>query len=387
MQSFTYYNPAKIIFGKDSQKQIAALLKEYRATSVMMIYSGDFVRKLGIWDEVKNACDKMNISFHEDSRVVPNPKVELVREIISSCKKNNVDFILAVGGGSAIDTAKAVSIGALYEGDVWDFFTGKANAQSSISIGVISTIPASGSESSNAAIITNGLYKCGVETDLIIPKFAIMNPEYTLGLPDFQTFSGIADIFSHLLERYFTMTEYVDTTDFLLEGAIKALILNASRLKKNPADYNARAEIQWLACIAHNNILDTGRATDWASHRVEHELSGQYNITHGEGMAIVLVAYVRYMAKLAPEKMAQLANRVYDVDYHDYSTEEMALILAEKLKSFFSELGLATSLAQLNIDSRHFDEMAQRATGANGTVGHYIPLDKKAFIEVLNLCL
>ncbi len=386
MINFQYNNPAKVIFGDGAEKEIETLLKEYNVKSLLLVYSGDFIKDLGIWNTVHSACHKLNISFYEEGNVVPNPKIELVRNLVSLGKSNSVDFVLAVGGGSSIDTAKAVSIGIPYDGDVWDFFEGKSNIETAIPIGVITTLPASGSETSNCSIISNGILKVGVESDLIIPKFAIMNPRFTMGLPPYQTSCGLADILSHLLERYFTDVDNVDTTDYLLEGAIKALMLNAGRLMENPKDYNARAEVQWLASIAHNNLLDTGRISDWGSHRIEHELSAQYGLTHGEGMAVVLVAWTRYMALNKPKKLAQLANRLYGIDYHDYTEKQMALLLSQRLKEFFSSLNLRTTLGELNITEEHFEAMALRATNNNtSTVGHYIPLDKDKFIEILHL--
>lgn len=388
MINFKYNNPAKVLFGDGAEKEIEKLLKEYNVSSLLLVYSGEFIKKLGIWDTVYFACQKLNIDFHEEGNVVPNPKIELVHDLVSLGKSKGVDFILAVGGGSSIDTAKAVSIGIPYEGDVWDFFAGTNTIEKALPIGVITTLPSSGSETSNCSIISNGILKVGAESDLIIPKFAIMNPRFTMGLPQYQTSCGLADILSHLLERYFTDIENVDTTDFLLEGAIKALILNAHRLMEDPNSYNARAEVQWLASIAHNNLLDTGRISDWGSHRIEHELSAQYGITHGEGMAVILIAWTRYMASTAhkPKKLAQLANRVFNVDYHDYTEEKMALLLSKKLQEFFQSLKLKTTLTELGITNEHFEEMALRTTHGNTcTVGHYLPLDKDKIIDILYL--
>lgn len=389
MINFDFKNPARIIFGEGSIKKVSDLFKEYNATSVLLVDDGSpFVKTLGIYDEIKTACEKNNIGFFESSKVVPNPKVELVREIIAFAKENNIDFLIAVGGGSSIDTAKSVSLGIPYDGDVWDFFEGKAFPKSTIPVGAVTTIPASGSETSNAAILSNGVFKKGFEDDMILPKFAIMDPTYTLGLPPFQTSAGCADIMSHLLERYFTTTENVDVTDYLLEGAIKSCIKNSLILVDNPKNYNARAEMQLLASLAHNGMLDLGRQTDWASHRVEHELSGQYNMTHGEGMALVLVAYTKYVADKLPKKLAQLANRVFDVDYNTHSEKEMALILSDKLNEFFKKLNLRTTLTEFGIGKEHFEEMAMRATNDDkNAVGHYVPLHKKEFIEVLNLAI
>ncbi len=386
MVNFQYRNPAKIVFGPGSQKELAGLLKEAKATSLLMVYSGDFIKELGIFDEVKAACGELGISFAENGSVQPNPSVELVRELVRAGQEKNVDFVLAVGGGSSIDTAKATAMGIPYDGDVWDFFFNGAVPEEVLPVGVITTLPASGSETSNAAILSNGQWKLGFEDYRIVPKFAVMNPEYTLTLPPYQTSCGIADVLSHLLERYFSDVKHTDVTDYLIEGAVKALMLNGKRLMKAPSDIDARAEVQWMASIAHNNLLDTGRISDWGSHRIEHELSAQYGITHGEGMAVVLVAWTKYVAKEKPWKLAQLAVRVFGADPFDYTEEELAQILSDKLKEFFLSLGLKTTLTELGIGREHFAEMAQRAT-RNGNVGHYVSLDEKKFQEILEEAL
>lgn len=388
MVNFEYCNPAKIVFGLESEKEIKRLLEEEGASSLLMVYSGDFIKELGIYDTVKNACDSLHISFYENGSVVPNPSIELVRQLAAEAKDKQVDFVLAVGGGSAIDTAKAVALSAGYEGDPWDFFEKGITPEKVLSIGVIATLPASGSETSNCAILSNGKWKLGFEDNRIIPKFAIMNPAFTTGLPAYQTSCGIADILSHLLERYFSDVKHTDVTDYLIEGAVQALLVNAGRLLENPGNVDARAEIQWLASIAHNNLLDTGREADWGSHRIEHELSAQYNLTHGEGMAVVMTAWIRYMAKVKPWKPAQLATRVFHVDALNYSEEKRAEILAEKLQNFFETLNLKTTLHELTIDETYFEEMADRATKeGTQTVGHYVPLDRKKIIDILKLAL
>ncbi len=386
MVDFEYYNPARIVFGEKSVDKIGDLLREYKVTSLLLVYSGDFIKTLGIYDKVKDAANALGVAFYENGNVVPNPSITLVRDLVALGKEKKVDFILAVGGGSAIDTAKATALGIPYGGDVWDFFEKGVSPETVLPLGVISTLPASGSETSNAAILSNNEWKLGFEDNRIIPKFAIMNPLYTVGLPNFQTFAGVADILSHLLERYFSDVRHTDVTDYLIEGGVQALLVNGRRLKENPKDLNARAEIQWLATVAHNNILDTGRIGDWGSHRIEHELSGQYGITHGEGMAVVLPAWVRYVANVKPWKLSQLAVRVFHEDAYNHSEKENALLLAEHLEQFFRGLGLRTRLSELGIDDKHFAEMAKRAT-RNGTVGHYLPIDEKVFVEILKLAL
>ena len=386
MIGFEYYNPAKIVFGEDSEKSLKSLLKQYNVTSLLLVYSGDFIKTLGIYDVITEAVSELGIRFSESGEVVPNPSIELVRKLVAQGKKDNVDFVLAVGGGSSIDTAKAIALGIPFDGDVWDFFDKGATPDEVLNIGVIATTASSGSETSNAAILSYGEWKKGFEDDRIIPKFAIMNPKYTVNLPAYQTFVGIADVYSHLLERYFSDEKNSDTTDYLIEGAIRALLVNADRLIEDQKNINARAEIQWLASVAHNNFLDAGRSADWGSHRIEHELSAQYNITHGEGMAIVFTAWTKYMAEIKPWRLALLASRVYGKDPYDYSEKERALLLSEELEKFFRKLGLKTHLSELGIDDRDFEVMAERAT-AGGTVGHYVPLDAARFTEILKLAL
>ncbi|MBR3103044.1 MAG: iron-containing alcohol dehydrogenase [Lachnospiraceae bacterium] len=386
MIGFEYYNPAKIVFGEESEKRLTKLLAQNKVKSLLLVYSGDFIKTLGIYDEIEKAVKELGIRFSESGEVVPNPSIDLVRKLVEQGKKDAVDFVLAVGGGSSIDTAKAIALGVPYDGDVWDFFEKGVSPEEVLGVGVIATTASSGSETSNCAILSHGEWKLGFEDDRIIPKFAIMNPRYTINLPIYQTMVGIADVYSHLLERYFSDERYSDTTDYLIEGAIRALLVNAERLIKDPKNVNARAEIQWLASVAHNNFLDAGRRADWGSHRIEHELSAQYNITHGEGMAVVLVAWTKYMAERKPWRLALLASRVYGADAYDLTERERAYRLSEELERFFRKLGLKTTLTELGIDDKDFEVMAKRAT-RNGTVGHYEPLDAAAFVEILKLAL
>ena len=386
MIGFTYYNPAKIVFGEDSEKQLTELLRQHQVRSLLLVYSGDFIKDLGIYAEVEKAVSALRIHFTESGEVVPNPDVDLVRRLTEQGKKEQTDFILAVGGGSSIDTAKAVALGIPYDGDVWDFFEKGVVPNKVLPVGVIATTASSGSETSNAAIISSGEWKLGFEDDRIIPRFAIMNPRYTVNLPEYQTAVGIADVYAHLLERYFSDEKNSDVTDYLIEGAIRALLVNADRLIRDPKDINARAELQWLASVAHNNFLDAGRSADWGSHRIEHELSAQYGLTHGEGMAVVFTAWTRYMAKEKPWRLALLASRVYGADPYDRSESERAELLSEELKRFFKKLGLRTTLSEFGIDDKDFEVMAKRAT-RNGTVGHYLPLDAERFQAILRLAL
>ena len=362
MIGFEYYNPAKIVFGEGSEKSLAKLLKQNNVKSLLLVTSGDFVETLGIYEVIRDAVKELNIKFSESREVVPNPSIELVRKLVEKGKTDEVDFVLAVGGAKGAVPEKVLGIG------------------------VIATTASSGSETSNAAILSYGEWKKGFEDDRIIPKFAVMNPRYTVNLPEYQTYVGIADVLSHLLERYFSDEKNSDTTDYLIEGAVKALLVNAKRLIDDPKDINARAEIQWLASVAHNNFLDAGRSADWGSHRIEHELSAQYNITHGEGMAIVFVAWTKYIASIKPWRLALLASRVFGKDPYDFDEKERALLLSEELERFFKSLGLKTRLSELGIDDKDFEVMAARAT-AGGNVGHYVPLDAQKIKDILKIAL
>lgn len=388
MIDFNFYNPANIYFGKESDKELYNILPALDAKNVLVIYGGKFVEKLGILDTIDEIGKEKDIKIYKSGKVVPNPRVELVRELIELAKEKEIDTLIAIGGGSSIDTAKAVAMGVEYDGDVWDFFQGKAVPEKVLPIVAITTIPASGSEVSNATIITNGEYKLGFEDNLLIPTYTIMNPNFVKTLPKYQLACGILDIYSHLFERYLTDLENVNLTDYLIEGALKSLLVNAEKMIQNPKDIEALSEIMWTATIAHNNLLDSGRISDWASHRVEHEISGEYDLTHGEGMGIVMIAYCKYISDKKPKKLAQLANRVYGIDYNNFTDEEMALMVGEKIRELVLKLGLKDNLTDFDIDDSKFERMAERGTKDDtAPVGHYYPLDKERFIEVLKLTL
>ncbi|RND87013.1 NADH-dependent butanol dehydrogenase A [Lacticaseibacillus paracasei] len=388
MQNFNYYNPANIFFGKGQEEKVGKLTSQYTKTKkALVLNSGDYYNFLGIADVVKSQYDKQGISFVVNGDVVPNPKISLVNKLAGIVKENDIDFILAVGGGSVIDTAKAVSFAALYDGDAWDFFEGKNMVEKSLPIGVISTAASSGSEMSNATIIDNADNKLGVETNLIIPKFSILNPAYTQKTPAYQTGVGISDIMTHMLERYFTTVQDVNLTDRLLEGAIKALIATSYKLKQDPDNYQLRAEVMWSAVMAHNNILETGREPDWGSHRIEHELSAEYGIVHGEGMAIVFPAWMKYTSKILPDKFVQLAARVFDVDTFEVSDQDAINLAINKIQDFFNFQGMKSTLEEVGIkDDSQFKEMGLRATKDDkAPVGHYKKLYSDDIVKILKL--
>ncbi|MBN1298839.1 MAG: iron-containing alcohol dehydrogenase, partial [Actinobacteria bacterium] len=293
MKDFVFQNATKIIFGRNSEDRAGHETKKY-ASKILLHYGGGSIKKSGLYKKVLNSLKKEGIEIIELSGVQPNPRLSLVNEGIDICRKEKIDFILAVGGGSVIDSAKAIAAGVPYAGNVWDFFENKAKISKAIAIGTVLTIPAAGSEVSGASVVTNDLtqYKKAMESNILRPKFSILNPETSFTLNNIQTAVGAADILAHIMERYFTHEKNVELTDRLCEATFKTVIKNVPIVLKDNNNYAARAEIMWAGSVAHNDLLQTGRTTDWASHSIEHELSAIYDIPHGEGLAIVFPAWM-----------------------------------------------------------------------------------------------
>ncbi|MEG0255169.1 MAG: iron-containing alcohol dehydrogenase [Vagococcus sp.] len=389
MQNFNYHNPANIYFGQGEEKKVGQLINQYtQSKNVLVLYSGDYIFDLNIYQTIEEECREFDINLFKNGDVVPNPELSLIQSLEKEVIANNIDFILAVGGGSVIDTAKALSFGSLYKGDTWDFFLGKEEVTEALPIGAIATVASSGSEMSNATIVSKEKHKLGVETNLIIPKFSILNPAYTLKLPKYHTGVGVSDILTHLLERYFTRVKHVNLTDFLLEGAAKSLIINGTHLIDDLENYELRAEIMWTASMAHNNSLELGREPDWASHRIEHEVSGQYGIVHGEGMAVIFPAWMTYVSKFYPDIFVQYGVRIFNIDPFAYTNEEIIALGIEKTRDFFKAMGMRQTLSDFDIDQTHFEEMAQRATKNDSqTVGHLKALSASDIVAILELAL
>lgn len=385
MRNFTFDNKTTIIFGLDTQKQVGREVKKY-GRHVLLHYGGGSIKKTGLYDEVVKSLQDEGISFVELGGVQPNPRLSLVREGIKLAKEHNVDSILAVGGGSVIDSAKAIGIGVKYDGDVWDFYARRATVDASLPVGVVLTIPAAGSESSTGSVITNedGWYKRSTNSIVMRPKFAIMNPVLTYTLPNYQTVCGVADMFAHVLERYFTNEKAVDFTDALCEATMKTIIKHAKVVVNDPTNYDSRAELMWAGTIAHNGLLGTGRSEDWASHGVEHELSAIYDIAHGAGLAIIFPAWMKYVYKHDLNRFVQFAHNVFNIDVDFQSLEKTALLGIEALKQFFQEIGLNTSLQAVNITKEHFKEMAQKAT-ERAKLGQFVPLDYEDVLNIFEL--
>lgn len=389
MEDFVFQNTTKIIFGKETEKKAGTEIKEFGGSKVLLHYGGGSIKKTGLYEKVILSLKENDLDFVELGGVSPNPFVSLVRKGIKLCKENKVDFILAVGGGSVIDSAKAISIGCDYEGDVWDFFEGKAEPETAISIGVVLTIPAAGSESSVVTVITNeeGLIKRGYHSDAFLPKFAILNPELTMTLPLFQIACGAADILAHTFERYFTPTKSRDLTDRLCEGLMLSVIKNAEFvLTKGKPDYDSMAELMWASTIAHNGILGTGRKEDWASHKFGHELSALFGITHGASLSIMFPAWMKYVYKKNLDLFAQFAERVFDVNPDGLTKQKTALKGIECLEKFYTKIGLPTRLSEIEVDLNKIDEMAGKIV-SRGPVGNLVKLEKEDAIKIYRLAI
>ena len=390
MVNFDFKVPTRIIFGKGTVEKLGPVIKEYGGKNVLLHYGGGSIKANGCYDAVKKSLASSGINFVELGGVVPNPRLSLVRKGIQACRESNIDFILAVGGGSVIDSAKAIGVGAVYDGDVWDFYTDKAQPEKTLLVATVLTIPAAGSESSLSSVITNddGAFKRALDIDVIYPVFSILDPEYTYSLPPYQTACGICDMLVHVIERYFTNERNVDLTDRLCEATMKTIINNAPIVLANPNDYAARAEIMWAGSVAHCNLLSTGRIGDWASHLIEHELSAINDVAHGAGLSIIVPNWMKYVYKQDTRRFVQFAVRVFNIEEDFHNPEQTILRGINALRSFFTSIGLPATLTEIGIAEEHFSKIGEKTKkfdSAKGTVGNFHPLTAKDIVEILKL--
>lgn len=372
MFHFNYYAPTQVVFGKDTEEKTGELVKAQNCKKVLIHYGSGSVKRTGLLDRVKQALEKENLAYTELGGVVPNPRLSLVKEGIELCKKEGVDFILAVGGGSVIDSAKAIGYGVANGGDVWDFYSHKRSAAGCLPIGVILTISATGSEMSDSSVITNedGWIKIGYHSEYCRPKFAIMNPELTMTLPDYQTACGCTDILMHTMERYFTKGENMELTDSIAEALMRTVIENTKLLKENPKDYNARAEVMWAGSLSHNGLTGCGNGgNDFATHALEHELGGMYDVAHGAGLAALWGSWARYVYREIPERFHKFAVRVMGLE-DTGDAEEMAMRGIEAMEAFFREIKMPTNLRELGLtpSEEELKELAHKCSLNTG--GH-----------------
>lgn len=389
MINFEFQNETKIIFGRDTENSVGQNVVKY-SKNILFLYGGGSIKKIGLYDKVVDSLKQEDIHYTELSGVVANPRLSLVYEGIKICKEKNIDFILAVGGGSVIDTAKAIACGVFYEGDVWDIISNRATIERMLPIGTILTIPAAGSESSDSAVITHEelQLKLGFGSPLMRPKFSILNPELTFTLPNYQTACGCMDIMAHTMERYFTNEDHVEITDRFCESLLKTIMNNLPIALNDNTNYDARAEIMWSGTLAHNNMLGTGRIEDWANHGMEHEISAFYDIAHGAGLAITFPAWMRYINKKNPKKLLQFVQNVLDIDIEDGKEEDALAKGIAKFENFLKECGLPIRLKDAGINDEKIELMAERCTGNNSwKIGNYVKLGKEEVLEIYKLAL
>lgn len=387
MLDFDLYIPTRIVFGKGAHREAGELLKPY-CRKLLLHYGGGSIKKSGLYDEVVSSLKKSGLDFVELGGVVPNPRLSLVHEGIALCKKEGVDLILAVGGGSTIDSSKAIALGFYYDGDVWDIYEQGKPVSKALPIASILTIPAAGSESSKSTVITNEAkrMKLGYNNDIVRPVLSIMNPALFSTLPKNQIANGIADMMSHIMERYFTNTTHTALTDGLCESALKTIMKFAPRVYKDPSDYDSWCEIGFAGALAHNNLLGVGREQDWACHNMEHELSALFDVAHGAGLSALTASWMRYVYKANIPMFMQFAVNVMGVEGSFRESDDLIHEAINRLENFFKSLGLPVTLGELGIEEKDFDLMAKKATGIAYGKEHTIGnLQKLSFQDVIEI--
>jgi len=390
MMNFDFYSPARILFGKGEEKRIGELLKPH-ATKVLLHYGGGSIKKSGLYDSVRTSLKESGIDFVELGGVKPNPRVSLVREGIELCKKENVDLVLAVGGGSVIDSSKAIAIGTYYDGDIWELYEKWQPIQKALPIATILTIPAAGSESSGNSVISNEEkeLKRGYANPLIRPLLSVLNPEMFFTLPKEQLANGVVDMMSHVFERYFTNTLHTDLTDGLCETTLKTMMKNALLVKENMENYDAWAELGFAGTIAHNGLLGMGRQEDWACHGMEHELSAIYDVVHGAGLAVLTPGWMQYVYKDNINMFVQFAVNVMGVEGSYRDADAVAKEGINRLREFYFKLGMPSTLLEIGVNEEKLEEMAKKATkeafGAEKPLGGFKKLYWQDVLKIYKL--
>ena len=389
MQNFNYYAPTRVVFGKGTENEVGKLIKEQNCKKVLVHYGGGSVIRSGLLDRVYTSLGAEGIAYTTLGGVVPNPRLSKVREGIELCQREGVDFILAVGGGSVIDSSKAIGYGLTNEGDVWDFYAKKRTASACLPIGTILTISAAGSEMSDSSVITNedGWIKRGYSSNYCRCKFAILNPELTYTLPDYQTQSGCVDIMMHTMERYLNHSTNMEMTDGISEALIRTVMKSSRILKQDPTNYEARAEVMWAGSLSHNGLTGCGTdGGDWASHQLEHELGGMFDVAHGAGLAAVWGSWARYVYK---DRFAKLAENVLMVP-HDDTPEKTALAGIEAMEDYYRSVDMPTSLRELGIEptEEQIQELADKCSFQNTrTIGKVKVLNREDIAKIYRMAL
>ena len=391
MENFSFYSPTYFAFGKDSEKQAGSLVRQFGGSKVLIHYGGGSVVRSGLLDRVKQSLADADVPFVEFGGVKPNPRSGLVYEGIDLCKKEGVDFILAVGGGSTIDSSKAIAAGVLYDGDFWDFYSGKPITQA-LSVGTVLTIAAAGSEGSPDSVITKeeGMFKRGASGNAIRPKFSILNPALTQTLPAYQTAAGATDIMAHLYERYLTNSKEVEVTDRLIEALLLTMVHETPRVIADPDNYDARANIMWAGMMAHNNACGVGRSQDWNSHNIEHELSALYDCAHGAGLAVTMPAVFKYVMNHDVMRFAQVAVRVWGCQMDFAHPEVTALAGINALQNFLVSIGMPKNFEELGAKEEDIPKLVEvlcRGDGRQGTISGFVTLNEEDCTKIYQMMI
>ncbi|MBO4346141.1 MAG: iron-containing alcohol dehydrogenase [Lachnospiraceae bacterium] len=387
MENFNFYSPTEFVFGKESELKAGEMVKKYGGSRVLVHFGSNSAKKSGLLDRVCKSLDDEGLFYVLLGGVKPNPRDTLIYEGIEICKNENIDFILSVGGGSCIDSSKGIAAGFYYEGDFWDMYIRKADVKKALPIGTVLTIAAAGSEGSGASVVTkeDGMLKRDIVSDLVRPRFSILNPELTCTLPPYQTACGITDIMAHIFERYFTNTLEVEVTDRLCEGLLLTMIKEAPRVIENPNNYEARANIMWAGTVAHNDIVGVGRSQDWNSHGLEHELSGLYDCAHGAGLAVIMPAWMEYVYKHNVMRFCQVATRVWGVQMNFENPEETALAGIREFRKFLRSIGMPLDFEEIGAKAEDIPVLVEKLGVGDGVRGGFMPLNREDVTGIYKL--
>ena len=386
MENFNFYSPTEFVFGKGRENETGFYVKKYGGTKVLIHYGGQSAKKSGLLDRVKASLDKEAVTYVELGGVQPNPRDTLVYKGIDLVRAENIDFLLAVGGGSVIDSAKAIAMGVPYEGDFWDFYSGKT-AEKALPVGTVLTIAAAGSEGSGDSVITkeDGMLKRGAGSPAIRPRFSVMNPELTMTLPPYQTACGATDIMAHVFERYFTNTKEVEITDRLCEAVLATMVRETPRVITDPENYEARANIMWAGTVAHTNVVGVGRDQDWNSHGIEHELSALYDCAHGAGLAVIMPAWMEFVYKHDVMRFCQMAVRVFGCNMNYDDPESTAVAGIKAFRRFLHDIGMPINFTELGAKAEDIPELVEKFGLGDGQTGGFVKLSSKDVAEIYQI--
>ena len=388
MDNFDFYSPTDFVFGKGRENECGKYVKKFGGSKVLIHYGSGSVVRSGLLDRVKKSLEAEGISYAELGGVKPNPRDVLVYEGIGLCRKEGIDFILAVGGGSTIDSSKAIAVGVPYDGDFWDFYCGKAEIKAALPVATVLTIAAAGSEGSGDSVVTreDGMLKRGAGSEYMRPKFSIMNPELTCTLPPYQTACGATDIMAHVFERYFTNTKEVEITDRLCEAVLMTMVKETPRVIENPDNYEARANIMWAGMVAHNGIVGAGRSQDWNSHGIEHELSGLYDCAHGAGLAVIMPSWMEFVMNHNVMRFAQMATRVFGVPMNFEDPSDTARKGIKAFRTFLMSIGMPINFTELGAKEEDIPILVEKfGLGENGRTGGFVSLSSADVAEIYRI--